>query len=281
MKKIIFLTLFIFLLAIQVFQVKADDILINSVNSIPKEASLGERVDVTINLENIGAKNIKNIAVKLDLSQAPFAPVDSSTEYIIQELDSDESTSVPFSLIVLPTATPGIYKIPIEVAYSNVTKKALISLTVQVKPQLFVELDKTDIIYAGTSGNVIIKFVNNGLADIKFLTVILDNSQSYDILSSKTVYIGNIDRDDTQTAEFKIFQKDRSSVLPLKIEYRDANNNLYRDNKLVSFNTYTKDQAEKLGLIKKSNFMNYIIFILIIIVLFLIFKFRRKRKNEW
>ena len=76
------------------------------------------------------------------------------------------------------------------------------------------------------------------------------------------------------------FQKDRSSVLPLKIEYRDANNNLYRDNKLVSFNTYTKDQAEKLGLIKKSNFMNYIIFILIIIVLFLIFKFRRKRKNE-
>ena len=68
------------------------------------------------------------------------------------------------------------------------------------------------------------------LIDIKFLNVKLDKAEGYKVLSPYEVYIGNIDSDDYETADFKI-NVDKASkekvILPLTIEYNDANNQEY------------------------------------------------------
>lgn len=270
--------LVIILIFVFILQVRADDLLISSVTSFPQQVSPGESVELLIFIENIGERDLKNIAVKLDLLQVPFAPKDSAAEFIIKELDEDEKTEVRFNLLTLPNAEPGVYKIPLEISYDNIIKKTVVSLTVQAKPQLFVEVERTDILYAETTGNIIIKFVNKGLSNIKFLTVTLQDSLNYEILSSKTVYIGNVDVDDTENAEFKIFLKEKSGELPLKIEYRDANNNVYRESKIVSFNIYTKEEAEKLGLVKKSRTFIYLTIVLVVVILFIILRTIRKKQ---
>ena len=273
MKKFILLMVFLLMIG----SVYADEISIESVFSNPREVAPGEDLQVSIDLRNVGTKDIENVAVKLDLSLVPFAPLDSSSEFVIKEISKRETDSVIFNIVALPNASPGVYKIPIIISYENITKNALISLVVQAKPQLLIELVKSNILYKESSGIVTISFVNKGLSDVKFLTVTLEQSDDYEILGSDTIYIGNIDIDDSQTADFNIYLKGNGE-LPLTIEYRDANNNLYTDNQIISFNVYTKEEAEKLGLIKKNNSFIYIIVIVVIIIAIILFRrFRRKK----
>ena len=273
MKK--FLLLILFLLVIG--SVYADEISIESVFSSPREVAPGEDLQVSIDLRNVGTRDIENVAVKLDLTQVPFAPLDSSTEFVIKEINKKDTENILFNIVALPNASPGVYKIPIHVSYENISKDALISLTIQAKPQLLVELETSDILYKESSGIVTINFVNKGLSDIKFLTVTLEQSSNYEIIGSDTVYIGDIDIDDSQTADFNIYLNGNGE-LPLTLEYRDANNNLYIDNQIISFNVYTKEEAEKLGLVKKSNSLIYLIVIVVILVA--IFLFRRLRRKK-
>lgn len=278
MKKFTTLLFLAAMLFFMVMNVRSDDISIISVSSSPREVAPGQNTELVLSLRNIGNKDIKDITVKLDLSNVPFAPVASSSEFLIKKLEDDEDRNVIFSLITLPNATPGIYKIPVEISYSNLTKKTLVSLTVQVKPELLISLDKSDLLYLGSSGTIIVKFVNRGLTDIKFLTATLETSNSYDILSPASVYIGNLDIDDTQTEEFDIFMKSSSGAFPIKIEYRDSNNNQYSETKIINANVYTREEAEDLGLIKKNNSMLFWILIAVVVVLFFVFRSRRKSK---
>ena len=86
MKKLAIVFLLIVIFAIYV---KADDILIESVSSVPDEVGPGENIDVSIKITNIGNKRIKDIIGRLDLSQVPFAPRRSASEDIVKDLSSD------------------------------------------------------------------------------------------------------------------------------------------------------------------------------------------------
>ncbi|MEK6974018.1 MAG: hypothetical protein AABW41_02165 [Nanoarchaeota archaeon] len=278
MKKLAIVFLLIVIFAIYV---KADDILIESVSSVPDEVGPGENIDVSIKITNIGNKRIKDIIGRLDLSQVPFAPRRSASEDIVKDLSSDESSILIFSLVALPNATPGIYKVPLQISYNGtITKTTLLSLKVQVKPLISIEAEKSDILYRYTTGTITLKLVNKGLSDVKFLNVILENSPSYEIISSNQVYLGNIEIDDSDTVDFEVYvNKDSSIVLPIRLEYRDANNNLYRDTKSIAIKVYTKEEAQKLGLEKAGSSWSWIIIVLVIIVLILIFRQNRRKKE--
>jgi hypothetical protein len=146
------------------------------------------------------------------------------------------------------------------------------------KPNLFVKIDSSELYRGNGIGDVTITFVNNNVADIKFLTVELQESEDYDIVSTSRMYIGDLDSDDFESVDFtlKLLSEKDYIALPLKIQYKDALNNDYSESVSVDLRVRS---AEELG--KKSNntWIIVVIAVAILVVIYLIFKSFRKRKE--
>ena len=254
-------------------------IAINSFEASPSRISPGEQVQLRITLENVGKDDIENILVKLDLSQVPFAPLKSSTEKIIDEINENDQVTIYFNLIALPNTEPQIYKIPIKISYGNITKDSLISLEVYANAKLDLILENSEIVKINDNGKVTLKFINNGLTQIKFLKVTLEKSPAYEILSPNELYIGEVDIDDFETEEFKLIPKIKNPQLSLNLEYKDTNNNIFTETKFITLNVYTEEEAENLGLVEKSILNILLMPILIIIIGIFIYRKIRKKKN--
>ncbi len=252
-------------------------IAIQTFNSLPSKVLPGEKLKLVITLGNVGDEDIENILVKLDLSQVPFAPLGSSSEQAINEIKNDREKTVNFDLIALPNAESQIYKIPVEISYNETKKNSLISLEVSAKTNIDLILDNTELVKVNDKGKVNLKFINNGLSQIKFLKVILEESPEYEIISTKSIYIGEVDVDDFESEEFTIIPKQKNPQLSFTLEYRDVNNNQFRETRVVNLNIYTEEEAKQLGLVSQS--FNWLFIVLVVLVLFLIYLYRRKKKN--
>ncbi len=277
MKKL--LIILIFLVTLALIQVVNAQISIQSFEATPEKILPGNSVLLKLRLENVGDDDIKNILVKLDLDDLPFAPLRSSTEQVIDKIKEDNDAVIYFDLVALPNADSQIYKIPVKVSYENVVKDSLISLEVNAKPKLDVILADSTLVKVNDNGKVSIKFVNNGLTQIKFLKVTLQGSPAYEILSPDTVYIGSVDVDDFESEEFNIIPKIKGPQLAFNINYRDANNNEFNENRYITLNVYTEEEAKNLGLVKTNTLSYIIIPIAVILIALFIYRRIRKRKN--
>ena len=256
-------------------------IAIEYVSSQPQKVLPGGEVVLNIEILNVGSARVNNILVSLDLTQLPFVPVDSSTEKIIERIRDDDSKVVSFRLRALPTATPEIYKIPVTLSYEGLKQTSLLSQEIAASAQLEVLLDNSDLVSIGTLGKVNLKFVNNGLIPITFLTATLRESPAYEIVSAKSVYIGDVGIADFETEEFRLISKMKNPILVIDLQYRDQTNKEYSATALVPLNVYTQAEAEQLGLLKSTNPL-WIIIVLIIVALlaFYLLKRRHKKKDD-
>ena len=185
---------------------------------------------------------------------------------------------ISFDLVTLPNAESQIYKVPIEISYNGTKKTSLISLEVNSKANIDVILDNTDLVKINDKGEVTLKFINNGLAHVKFLKVTLERNSQYDIISSNSIYVGEVNTDDFQSEEFTIIPRTQNPQLMFTLDYRDTNNNQFIENKIVSLNIYSQEEAQRLGLVKRS--FNWLFIGLIILIVILIFLFRRMKKKN-
>lgn len=251
---------------------------ISSFSSNPSVILPGKQVTLSITLENVGDVDVDDVVVKLDLANVPFAPVNSASEKVIDEINEDDTTSVDFQLVALPDAASQIYKIPVKVSYSGLNQDSLISLSVSGQARLDVVLESSEVVKVGDRGNVIIKFVNNGLTDLKFLTVKLNSNNGYELLTSDTIYIGEVDMDDFETAEFEIITRQADPELFFTVEYKDAGNKDYSQSKLIKLNVYSLEEAKQLGLIATNITGMLIAVVVAVLVAFFVYR-RYKRKK--
>lgn len=280
MKKI--LLLFVFSLLIS--SAYANSITITSVTSRPSTIEPGGRVDIEVRLDNQGSSSIKDISVGLDLSSnnLPFIPIGSAAKKVIKEIKKDRSGSIEFTLMSSPDAKPDTYKIPIIVSYKNgdetVEENSVIGLIIEAVPLLEAAVEESEIFKVGQAGEVTVRFVNKGLGDVKFLSAELEKSADYDILSVNTIYIGNIESDDFETASFKLVFKRRSVQLPLHVEYKDNKNKLFEQTFNLDFPIYSEQEAIQLGLESKSKTGIYIGIAAAVILFFLYRRYRKKKR---
>lgn len=246
--------------------------------SRPAKVSPGEQFSLSIILENLDDNDIKNIVVKLDLNNLPFAPLDSATEQVLDEIEGDDSRQVNFKLITLPDAESKIYKIPLKIIYNTTIKDTLISVNVESKPKLDLILDNSEIVKIDDKGRVTIQLINLGLTEIKSLRLTLLQNPDYEILSTNVLYINKIDVEDFETAEFTIIPKTKNPRLMFNLAYMDKNNNEYAENKQLSLNVYTLEEAKKLGLVKNNIFLTILIPIIVLLLIYFIYRKLRKRK---
>jgi len=272
---------------------------IDDVKSDPEMIKPGEIAKVTITLENMADALLKDIKINLLLYKAthgtavvvyeekPFTPIGSSNEKTLSNLERGKKADIVFNLMADPDAEADVYKIPLTITYVDNTAKnytiddSLIGLVIGDTPELVTFIEESTIKSEKTSGDITIKFINKGTGDIKFLYATLSESDKYEITSPEQVYVGNIDSDDYETADYKIYlenSKNGDVKLPLRIEYRDANNNLYKKNlelplKIIS----AKMSGEGNG---GSKVVGFIIIAVIVVAGIFFYKRWKKKKKK-
>jgi len=283
-------TILIFILGIYLISILSlvSALTISEVSTSPNEVESGKTLDVSIIIKNDGDNDLKDVSVSLDLTNVPFAPFDSSSETSFDEIRESREKEALFTLIALNDAKSGIYKIPINVKYTEditdaqqKTKTGLISITINSKP--IIDVQQSDsLLIKGQEGKINIKIVNKGLSDIKFLETELGSSTYYSLTSSNKVYIGDLDGNDFDTAEFSAFFKATSPTtleIPVTITYKDIFNKEYKEDFSVPVKVYSQQDAISFGLIKKSNTTTYIVIAVVLVVIYIIYNRIRKRRK--
>jgi len=268
---------------------------VNSVKMMPEEIAPGGASDLVIVLENKADSLLKDIKVNLGVltkdttsttittTELPLTPLGSTNEKMIESIGGRESANVSFKLIADPDAESQVYKLPITLEYSdglakNYSETHYTSIIIGEKPDIIASIDSSEIISSKQAGTVTLKFTNKGASDIKFLYIELMQSSNYDIISPAEVYVGNIDSDDYETADFKIYvKKGRTVQLPLRLDYRDANNKVFKKDLILNLKLYSSSQAKKYGLIKVKSKMGSLIFFIVVLVG--VWYYFKKKKN--
>jgi len=273
-KYLLYLILFVVLLPTAQAQIAIDSFTVN-----PETIEPGERFTLRLNLENLVDDDIKNILVSVDLTDIPFAPVESSSEQIIEKMREGEEESVTFTLQALASAEAKVYKIPVTISYENTTKESLISVEVNTEASLDILLESSELTVVDEQGKINLKFINTGLTQIKLLQVSIEESPDYEILSPSSVFIGEVDIADFETEEFTIIPKKKNPDLQLTISYKDANNEAFTEKQELELQVYSEEQAKELGLIKESSNMTLILLIIVLVIGAGVW-YRRKRKKK-
>ena len=249
---------------IPVFVQTHDAILsVKRVSTEPPSLVPGKISNIVFELENMADSFLSDIRVRMDFlsSDLPFSPIDSTTEKRVYVIESGKTEDVEFKIMALPDAKSGVYRIPIEITYMDSTGNSysrtdIIGLLVGDTPLIEMYVDRSNILGSGQAGELQLIIINRGLTDIKFLNVELLDSDSFEKISSDKVYIGNLDSDDIDTVEFKVYvnpTSEQNVFLPVKLTYLDANNNEYQENIDVALKIYSSSEISKYGLKETSN----------------------------
>jgi len=257
------------------------DIQITSVTTEPEELVPGETGKLRIRIKNDAASTMRDIKLNLDLGDTttttyPFIPVGTTSQQRIGSLPPGQSSEFVYEIRPYPDALSKLYKIPLTLTYTDnqeteYTKTDLVGIIVNSKPDLDVVIDDFR-----NDGTVIFKIINKGLTNAKLLSLELLKNDDYSLVSqSSEEYIGDLDSDDFDTADFQINLLKPKSSLPVKISYRDANNKLYEEN----FNLEVKGSAQNTNG-NTSTGTVIIILIIVAVVAFIIFKIVKKKKQK-
>lgn len=245
-----------------------------NVKTIPEFVEPGNKAQLLITLENMADTNMKDINVKPDFSDVSLAPYQEIGEKKIKRINSGEIKDLIFNIVALPDAQGGIYKVPLEVTFTDelgtpYTIDGTMAIEINSKPELDVYVDSSELTKSAKTGNVVFKIVNKGLTDVKFMNVKLLESDDVKIISGNTVYIGNVDSDDFETVEFRVDVDGSKVVFPVEIEYKDINNKVHSERLDIEYSLASKSELGQGGS------SSWIVFIIILLAAFFAF---RKRK---
>lgn len=261
-------------------------LVVDEVKMEPKVTAPGKSVAVLVKVKNLASYGLKDISLKLDLSDAllPFAPKDSATEQKIISLDDGQSKEVAFNLVSLATAESKIYKLPLKITYYDefareYSMSDLVGIELGENPKLSLSIEKNELIL-GRPSVLTVKVVNPGLAGVKFLNLEASNSKSAVLVEKNSFYLGNLDSDDFETVELKIFPKASKITLPLILKYKSADNHEQVQEINLPVKAYNLKEAKKLGLIKSSSFWMWGIVIVILAGIVWFIRRMRKKKRE-
>ena len=258
---------------------------IKNVESFPQEIMPGETAEISIEIENTLGEDITNLNVKLDLSEVTaFAPYQSGSERFLDELGDEDEEVFDFDIITLPTASSGIYKIPVIITYLDEnetfqTKNEEISLIVNSPPELNI-FSEDSILIRGQDGTISLKIVNSGLSEIKFSYLTAKNVAGVQFFSEKEQYVGDIDSDDFDSVEYEVHVSDSASNLikiSVTLRYKDATNKEFEETKEIDLRVYSLKEAQERGFVPRPN-RNIFFGIAAVIIGYILYRFWKKRK---
>jgi len=252
----------------------------------PDRIKPGDDAAVKIILENAAESRLKDITLSLDLDDVPFSPIGSTSERKIKDIAIGGKSEVVFHIIVNPDAESKVYKVPLEIKYldelgKEFIKNEFIGLVVDEKPNYQVNLEGSNVYSYRDSGEITLSISNTGTSEIKFLSMELLNDKKYEVISNPRVYVGNLESDDFETANFIIYSKSYWDIpLQVNLMYKDAYNREYNETMTVNLPMYSRFTARRLGLVKgDSGLFNFVLIIVLIIFAFKTYKEWKKERD--
>jgi|SRR3989344_1056022 len=228
--------------------------------------------------ENQADFPLYDLRVEVNLSDQILFLNDISTKKI-HTLKAGETVEIVYDIIALRDTEEGVYDSELSFVYLNHVgterqENNNFGLAVKAVPKIFAQIEETELTTRNSMGITTIRFVNNNVGDIKFLTVELLESADYDILSPSIEYIGDLDSDDFDSVDFKLrlTTNEDQINLPVMVNYKDALNEEYSqelDLDLDLRNTQATNQNKLLG---------WQTILIVIIVIIGVFYFYRRHK---
>ena len=256
---------------------------IRNISTSPEALIPGEGSILKMVIENTAAGFVNDIVITFN-STDEVVLINDFSRRKISRLESGESEEITFDIIVLPNVGEGVYTPGIIIEYVNRvgeerTDMGEIGLAVKGEPKIFAKIDSTEIHSKNKIGEVSITFVNDDIADLKFLTVELLESEDYKIINSNKEYVGDLDSDDFESVDFRLSIKSRKDkiTLPLKLTYTDALNNKQIENIETTLTIFS---AKELGMDSSSKSGIFIFVIILGAVGYWYYKKRKKRKKK-
>lgn len=255
-----------------------------SAKTDPEEVEAGSKAKVIMALENLAGTPLQDIVVRLDFSGKTFSPLDSVSERRLYQLLPQEKTTMVFDVISDPSAESGVYRIPVMITYadasgSNYTKSGLVGVILNSPPELDTNIETKDALLVGIAQNVVFSVSNTGPSKVKFLSLTLMPA-NYTIIGRAKEYLGNLDPDDFETAEFKVFLPKDSGKADFKIrlDYRDAFNKDLSETRTLSVPIYSEAQLSGFGMGTQSGYGTTLLVLLALLTAY--YFFRRSKKKR-
>ncbi len=233
-----------------------------SATTIPEVAVPGEDIELKLKVKSLTNADIRDVKLSLNLVDTTtvtyyFAPIGSTNEKIIETINSGQEKEVVFTLATSPDTPIDVEKIPITMTYlddegNSYSKSYLIGIKTYEEPAYILALEDKTIYKELQKGTVTFSIANVGKASLNYLSVeLVDQPLYYKLLGTNKNYVGNLDSDDFDTAEFEIYSEDsEASKLPLKIKltYKDDYGKLFEEEHEIEVMLYGKKDAMKYGL---------------------------------
>lgn len=248
------------------------------VTTTPESIRPGSTAWINVEIENNADFAMRDVVVRLNFTDAvPLAPYRTTSEKQIKLIPADSSETVSFQVIALPDGEPNVYRLPMQMTFDdelgNENKKQdYIGIIIASKPDYDLNLEDSTLI-EGKKDKITISLSNIGPANIRYLIMEVMPSKEYKILSTPRTYLGNLEPDDYETAEFDFYPSKSGDIkIKVKLEYKDDLNNPIAEEKEIKAYVYSTLYARWLGLIPGKFTMNTIIFVLGVIFIFLTYK---------
>lgn len=261
----------------------ANNILSISNVSFPDTVAPGTGNELGITFENLADAQLKSIETSLDLSKIPLATSGTTTR-TVRTLESGAESEISFNLNVDESAENGVYKIPVEMNYENevgteFSRETTIGAVVGGEPELETDLNDVEQLSPGSTGTVTLRLINRGRGSADFVKLSVPESEKYDVLSSDSVYIGGMDPDDYQTADFRIHvnQGTENLSLPVNVAYKDGSGETTL-NQEVETPIYSQSQLERYGMAGGGSPLPLVIVVLVLVAG--VYYWRRKRNRQ-
>lgn len=261
---------------------------IQEINSTPENIAPGESANIRIKIKNSANLYLDDVRIKLELP-SQFKFLNDVNQVKISRLESGEVKDVGFNIISLPSSSEGIYEASLIIDYVSFLSKDhfnvgenkqdnyTFGLIVKAIPDIFAQIDSSEIYKGNDVGSITIRFVNRGVGDAKFLTVELLESKDYDIISADKEYVGDLDSDDFESVDFRIkLNKEKGVNLLLKTDYKDSLNKDYSQEVKLPFEVR---DAKELGIKTNGTSTTIVIILIIAIAGYFIYKRYKKKKK--
>jgi len=223
----------------------------------PPEIAPGKSSTVSIVLQNNARSLLRDIRLVLDLP-ANFATIGSASTKIINRLAAGENATATFVLAVDSDTVPAVHKIPYTLDYQDetentFTRNGTIGIPVNAIPVFSLNLEDQEVYTKGANGKVVLSVSNIGPSNMKFTLLELIDTGEYEVISAPRVYLGNLEPDDFETAEFDIHVIEAEGALHLVVQvaYKDDFNTEFSQQNSVVMKIYSGSEARSLGLVPK------------------------------
>lgn len=209
--------------------VKADDdgLVIRNVE-FPDTVVSGTSRTMTFTLENTANAYFRNIELSLNPNQQTPIVTSGTSGKRVSQMAPGATRNVSFQLNIGQSAENGVYSIPLGLKYENeagatIQKQESTGVVVGGQPNIELGTNNDGRINAGSTGTVTLRFVNRGEGTAKFVKIEAQDSENYEILSGSSIYLGDMNPDDYQTAELELYANktaDQASI-PVEITYQE------------------------------------------------------------